>query len=114
MKTRIIIKLACLTSISALMSIGCVVREVGYSGQAGVVAGGEVVVSGAPPPPLEETVIAAPGPDVVWIPGAWYWHGRWTWERGRWDHPPRAGAVWVPHRYVYRNGRHVFVRGGWR
>ena len=28
--------------------------------------------------------------------------------------PAYVGPVWVPHRYVYRNGRHVWVRGGWR
>jgi len=50
----------------------------------------------------------------VWIPGVWVWHGRWVWETGRWSLPPRRGAVWVPHHYVYRNGVHIWVQGGWR
>ena len=77
----------------------------------------EVEVNGAPPPPPAQVDIQAPspGPDYVWIGGSWVWGpgGRWEWEHGRWDRPPHVGAVWVPHRYVYRNGRHVWVRGGW-
>jgi hypothetical protein len=45
---------------------------------------GGVVVTDYPPAPLVETVPADPG------------------------------AVWVPHQYVNRDGKHVFVRGGWR
>ncbi len=76
--------------------------------------GAEVEVGVAPPAPVAEVQVAAPGADFVWVPGAWVWEGRWVWTRGRWDHPPRVGARWVPHHYEYRNGRHVFVRGGWR
>lgn len=76
----------------------------------------EVEVSAAPPPVQVDVETPAPGPDFVWIGGVWVWgpEGRWVWQGGHWDRPPHAGAVWVPHRYEYRNGRHVFVRGGWR
>ncbi|MGP8199900.1 MAG: hypothetical protein ACLQU4_10400 [Limisphaerales bacterium] len=80
--------------------------------------GAEVVVSGAPPPPPVEVDIETPmpGPGFIWIGGAWVWGpaGGWVWERGHWDRPPFFGAAWVPHHYEMRNGRHVFVRGGWR
>jgi hypothetical protein len=104
-----------------LLLAGCVVRgTVGYqspppvSVDASVGVGGEVVVDSAPPPLIAEQMTVAPGPDYLWIGGGWVWNGRWVWDRGHWGHRPRAGAVWMPHHYVYRNGRHVFVRGGWR
>ena len=78
---------------------------------------GEVVYTDdAPPPPMTETVVGvAPGPDYVWIGGYWGWdHGHRAWVRGRWDHPPRHGAVWVTPRWEHRDGRYVFVRGYWR
>jgi len=115
----------------SLWLAGCTVREVRYQSPppppppavgvgvgvgvgADVSVGGELEVGVAPPAPLVDVRVASPGVDFVWIPGAYVWNGRWVWEGGRWDHPPRRGAVWVPHHYVYRGGRHVFVRGGWR
>lgn len=77
----------------------------------------EVEVSGAPPPAPEVDVqTPMPAPGYVWIGGAWEWgpDNRWVWRRGRWDRPPRAGAEWRASHYEYRNGRHVYVRGGWR
>lgn len=75
----------------------------------------EVEVASAPPPAQVDVVTPSPGPDYVWIGGDWEWGpGGWVWDRGHWDHPPRVGAVWVPHRFEDRGGRHVFVRGGWR
>jgi hypothetical protein len=75
----------------------------------------EVEATSAPPPPIDETVTVAPDPSFVWIGGVWVWGGGgWRWEGGHWDRPPHPGAVWMPHHYEFRNGRHVFVRGGWR
>lgn len=74
----------------------------------------EIVVTEAPPAPLVEAVPVAPGPGFIWIGGCWVWRSHWVWERGHWARPPHHGAVWVPHRYVYRNGVHVFISGGWR
>ena len=79
-----------------------------------VTVGAELEVGGAPPPPVADVVVASPGVGFVYLPGAWVWEGRWVWTRGHWDRPPRAGMRWAPHHYEYRNGRHVFVRGGWR
>jgi hypothetical protein len=96
----------------ALFLSGCTVRETQY-GPGGTVSA-EVDVEGPPPAPLADEVAISPGPDFLWIPGAWMWDGHWVWEKGRWDRRPHPGAVWVPHSYAYRNGRHVFVRGHWK
>jgi len=30
----------------------------------------------------------APGPDFVWVGGAWVWFGdRWVWHHGYWHRP---------------------------
>lgn len=101
---------------STLLVSGCVVRETRYrDGTVATTTSSEVVVESAPPAPIVEVETVSPGPEFVWVGGVWGWHGsRWEWERGHWDRPPHRGAVWVPHRYVYRGGRHVYVRGGWR
>jgi hypothetical protein len=111
MKTLVLLLALCSLFIS-----GCVVREraVHRSRPAPVAVGEEMTVTEAPPPLIVETAPVAPGPGFVWIGGCWVWHGHWVWEHGHWARPPHAGAVWVPHRYEYRNGVHVFIRGGWR
>jgi hypothetical protein len=91
---------------ASLFVVGCIVYP------ARPVA--EVDIPGDPPAPIVEDVTPEPGVGFIWIGGAWAWHDRWVWESGHWDRPPHPGAVWVPHRYVYQNGRHVFIRGGWR
>lgn len=111
----------------SLVLSGCVIRETRYqpappppvvvqqpAPPPDQAVGSEVVVSEAPPPPIVEQVTVAPAPGFIWIGGYWAWRGHWVWVHGRWGRPPRAGMVWVPHRYVYRNGVHVYVRGGWR
>ena len=104
-----------IVSLSAICLGGCTVRETAYSTPGGVATDTEVDVSGPPPAPLVDVETASPGPDFVWIGGSWVWvGGRWSWEAGRWEHRPHPGAVWVPHHYEYRNGRHVFTRGHWR
>ena len=114
------LKYAFLVLAGAIPASGCVYRErvVYRQPPAQVVTtqsvGTEVTVTEAPPAPIIETVTVSPGPAFIWIGGGWAWHGRWVWEAGHWAHPPRPGAVWVAHRYEYRNGVHVFIRGGWR
>jgi hypothetical protein len=120
MKTQSSIKLLLMMAGACLIASGCVVREpVAYPppavGMGATIGPGEAVATGAPPPPIDETVTVAPDPSFVWIGGVWVWGGGgWRWEGGHWSRPPHPGAVWVPHRYVYRNGRHIFVRGGWQ
>jgi hypothetical protein len=46
------------------------------------------VAGTAPPAPPPETVVVAPGPDYVWVGGAWLWLGdSWVWHRGYWHRP---------------------------
>jgi len=115
--TNKLLKSIVLTAVVSLVAVGCNVRVSPPAAEVSVNAPGEVQVEAAPPPPPEVDVeTPMPSPGYVWIGGVWNWGpgGRWVWERGHWDRPPHGGAVWVPHRYEYRNGRHVFVRGGWR
>ena len=116
MKKPSLFKSILLLATGAVLVSGCVVRErtVYRRPYAPVVVDQEVVVDGAPPPVVVETQTISPGPDFIWIGGVWAWHGRWVWEGGHWGRPPHPGAVWVAHRYEYRNGVHVFIRGGWR
>lgn len=101
-------------TLSSLFVSGCVVRERTIYRSGPPPAREEVTVAEAPPPPIIEKISVSPGPGFVWIGGAWVWRGHWVWERGHWVRPPRVGAIWVPHRYEYRNGVHIFIRGGWR
>jgi len=52
-------------------------------------------VSQAPPAPQTETVVVAPTPGYVWIPGAWEWRGNWVWVGGYWAFPPYPRAIWI-------------------
>jgi len=118
MKTQSWLKLGLVLVAGSMAVTGCVVRETRYHPARAVVVeqpvGAEIVVQEAPPAPIVETISVCPGPAFLWVPGAWVWEGRWVWARGHWARHPRAHAVWVPHRYEYRNGAHVFIRGGWR
>ena len=116
MKTPTLLKLLLPVGIGSLLATGCVTRErvVYRQAPAPVMAQSEIVVTAPPPPPIEETVTISPGPTYIWVGGNWVWRGHWVWEAGHWGHPPRPGAVWVAHRYEYRNGVHIYIRGGWR
>ena len=68
-----------------------------------------------PPPPVVETVVVAPGPAYVWIPGAWVWCGSgWGWYRGHWAYPPHPYAHWVSGGWEYDHGRRMWRGGYWR
>jgi len=46
------------------------------------------VIGPTPPPPQRETIVVAPGPDYVWVGGAWIWIGdHWVWHHGYWYRP---------------------------
>jgi hypothetical protein len=110
MKTTSFFLIPLLAAAAWALTSGCVV----YPYEPVGTVYGEVDVVGDPPPVIVETAPPTPGVGYVWIGGSWVWNGRWVWEHGRWGRPPHPGAVWVPHRYETRNGRHVFVRGGWQ
>jgi hypothetical protein len=115
MKTKLLKSIVAITA-AGFFAAGCDVYVRPPAVGVTATVPGEVEVDAAPPPAQVDVETPMPGPGFVWIGGVWAWGpgGRWIWQGGHWDHPPRSGAVWVPHRYEYRNGRHVFVRGGWR
>ncbi len=78
------------TDIIAMKNSGVSERVIDFMintpSQIGVQAGG--VVGPPPPPPPQETIVVAPGPDYIWVGGAWLWLGdRWSWRRGYWHQP---------------------------
>ena len=120
MKKTLLWKPVLLVVGGSLLMTGCVVRTrtVYRTPPPAVVEapGAEVDVSGPPPPDEVDTVVGvAPGPGFIWVGGYWGWGpGGWAWRHGYWGRPPHPGAVWVRPGYVFRGGRHVYVRGGWR
>jgi hypothetical protein len=105
-----LLKLIILAAATGVITLGCDVHVTPPAT--------EVAVNEAPPPPPIQVDVQTPmpAPGYIWIGGVWAWGpgDHWVWERGHWDRPPHAGAVWVPHRYEARGDRRVFVRGGWR
>ncbi|MGA2251570.1 YXWGXW repeat-containing protein [Terracidiphilus sp.] len=75
----------------------------------------QVVVRIAPPVAVVEHPGPRPGPGYEWVAGYHRWDGaRYVWVPGRYDRPPHAGAHWVAHRWVHRNGGYVLQEGHWR
>ncbi len=71
-------------------------------------------VSVDPPVTVERQVVVAPGPEFVWIDGAWSWGGfNWIWIGGHWSRPPFPHARWVPGRREHYRGRSRWVPGRW-
>ena len=70
-----------------------------------------VVVDQAPP---VETIVAAPGPDYVWVSGDWVWQDHWVWVGGHWVYPPHPHAVWIPGRSWHDHWGWHHDRGYWR
>lgn len=64
-----------------------------------------------PPRRRVEVIGVAPQVGMIWVPGNWVWHNRWTWNNGYWARPPHAHARWAPGRWD--RGRHG-GRDDWR
>jgi hypothetical protein len=72
----------------------------------------------APQNPLEQKG-NPPGPGYAWVPGYYSWsatHGghHWTWFKGHFENPPRAGAVWVAPHFEDTGSDRIYVGGYWR
>ena len=71
-----------------------------------------IYVDVAPPPPRYE-VVPAPRAGFIWAPGVWEWrNGRHIWVNGHWIRE-RHGMYWHPDRWEESNGRWAFRRGAW-
>lgn len=78
------------------------------------VGASSVVVMQAPPQAQQEVPSPRPSRDHVWVPGYWSWrNSRYEWMAGRWEVPPRAGAVWVPPRWQPEGNSWRFYEGYW-
>jgi hypothetical protein len=98
-----------LTAMLCLVDVSCVV---------GVRGGGAGLWVDIPPPALRaEVAIERPGPDFVWIGGFWGWRPalhNYEWVPGRWERPPRRGAIWVAPNWEHRRRGWYHVPGHWR
>ncbi len=75
----------------------------------------EVSVPGPPPADKEDRPRTEP-PSVTaeWIDGHWKWSGnKLLWFKGRWEEPPRPGALWQSVRWASDNGKWTFRDGYW-
>lgn len=78
------------------------------------VGASSVVVMQAPPAAQQEVPSTRPSADHVWVAGYWSWrNNQYTWIPGRWDVPPRSGAVWVPPRWQPEGNSWRFYEGYW-
>ena len=111
------LKIAALLVASAMTLAGCAGRYGPYGTPGGVTTtAGIVYVQTAPPPQKYVIIPRRPAPTAVWIEGYWDWTGvRFVWVDGLWNiNPPRAGVVWVPHRWVKTNRGWYRKPGEWR
>jgi hypothetical protein len=72
-----------------------------------------VVVAEAPPAPVTEEIYTAPGPDFVWIGGAWVWNGAWVWAPGHYVHAPYPGAIWIGGSWGLHGHGWAWAGGHW-
>jgi hypothetical protein len=67
-----------------------------------------------PPPALRYEPVPAPRAGWVWVPGFWDWRqGRHFWVRGHYVRH-RPGYYYEPARWVDEGGRYSYHRPGWR
>ena len=72
------------------------------------------IATEAPPHLRHERRSPRPGPDYVWINGAWAWEGgQWAWVPGRWDRPAERHARWVSPRYAHDGDGYRYEPGHW-
>lgn len=68
-------------------------------------------------PPAEEVEVygVAPGPDFIWVGGHHIWRGTgYTWQKGSWARPPRAGAHWEKGSWEHSDRGWRYREGSWR
>ena len=64
-----------------------------------------------PPPPRNESASAKAG--FIWVPGRWDWRNdQWAWVDGHWERE-RAGKKWRPARWENQSNTWVLIDGDW-
>lgn len=72
------------------------------------------VVTQAPPALQEDTRIARPSRQHVWLAGYWSWRDdRYVWMAGHWDLPPTSRSVWTAPRWEQEGSDYRFYEGFW-
>jgi hypothetical protein len=68
----------------------------------------------APPAVQVETPPSRPSSSHVWVTGYWTWrNNQYQWMAGKWEIPPRMGAVWIPPRWQQEGASWRFFEGYW-
>ncbi|MDR1720394.1 MAG: YXWGXW repeat-containing protein [Dysgonamonadaceae bacterium] len=65
---------------------------------------------------IEAPIIAAPGPNYVWIDGYWTWDNRYreyVWVQSHWALVPYQGAYWIPGYWELYGGRYRWIDACW-
>ena len=72
-----------------------------------------VVYVNTPPPPVRYEVLPSARAGYVWAPGYWNWrNNRHVWVKGHWERE-RVGYFYHPHRWMERDGRWHYERSRW-
>lgn len=72
-----------------------------------------VVYIDTPPPALRHEIVPSPRAGYVWAPGYWNWrNNRHVWYKGSWQRE-RQGYYYHPNRWVEREGRWTNERSRW-
>ncbi len=78
------------------------------------VKAGVIIVKKKPPVVKVETRSKNPYRNGIWVPGRWvYRNGDFKWTRGSWV-KPRKGFVYVPGHWVKRPKGYIWVSGHWK
>ena len=66
-----------------------------------------------PPPAVRYEVVPAARAGYVWAPGYWNWrNNRHVWVKGNWQRE-RVGYFYHPHRWMEHDGRWKYERSRW-
>ena len=77
------------------------------------VAAADITIDVPPPAPRIE-VVPAPRAGYVWAPGSYAWKNKaYEWTTGSWQRPPHEGYGWVRPTYVPIGGHYYYQPGRW-
>ncbi|MGA3371966.1 MAG: hypothetical protein ABSC48_09415 [Terracidiphilus sp.] len=92
--------------------LALVITLIPVSSQAGVF----ISVNFGPPALPVYVQPPCPEPDLMWIPGHWYYNqvaGDYFWVPGTWVAAPAPGLLWTPGYWGWSNGLYLWHEGYW-